>query len=240
MAMSDLVSIAERLRKRTRGLRFDAPVTHVYAPLDYAWAPHRLYLERYGRDAREILFVGMNPGPFGMAQTGVPFGDVTLVRDWLGIDAPVARPAREHPRRPVLGFGIGRGEVSGARLWGWARDRCGKAERFFRRAFVWNYCPLCFLDEGGRNVTPDKLRPRAARERLFAICDEALAASVKHLRPAVVVGIGRFAADRARPVAEGAGARCGAAPHPSPASPVANRGWPGVFDDALRELDVVL
>ncbi len=238
--MSRLVSVAERLREQTRSLRFGAPVTHVYAPLDYAWAPHRLYLERYGRDAREVLFVGMNPGPFGMAQTGVPFGDVAMVRDWLGIEAPVERPADEHPRRPVLGFGIGRGEVSGARLWGWARERCGPPERFFRRAFVWNYCPLCFLDGAGRNVTPDKLRPREARERLFTICDEALAAAAEHLRPSVVVGIGRFAAARARPVAEGAGARCGAAPHPSPASPLANRGWPGVFDAALRELDVEL
>ena len=238
--MSDLVAIAERLRERTRALPFAAPVAHVYAPLDYAWAPHRLYLERHGRGQREIVFVGMNPGPFGMAQTGVPFGDVAMVRDWLGIEAPVERPAVEHPRRPVLGFAIGRGEVSGARLWGWARERCGSPERFFRRAFVWNYCPLCFLDDGGRNVTPDKLRPRAARERLFSICDEALAGVVAHLRPAVVVGIGRFAGDRARPVAEECGARCGTAPHPSPASPLANRGWPAIFDTALRDLGIVV
>ena len=238
--MSGLVAVAERLRERTRGLRVGAPVTHTYAPLEYAWAPHRLYLERHGRQPREVLFVGMNPGPFGMAQTGVPFGDVTMVRDWLDIEAPVGHPAQEHPRRPVLGFGIGRREVSGTRLWGWARDRFGTADSFFRRAFVWNYCPLCFLDDAGRNVTPDKLRPREMRERLFATCDDALAATVAHLRPAVVVGIGRFAAGRARAVAAAAGARCGVAPHPSPASPLANRGWPGVFDAALRELDIVL
>lgn len=236
--MCVLVSVAEELRQRTRPLRFAAPVAYVYAPLDYAWAPHRTYLQRHGRGPREVLFVGMNPGPFGMTQTGVPFGDVTMVRDWLGIEAAVGRPVPEHPRRPVLGFGIGRGEVSGARLWGWARERYATPERFFRHAFVWNYCPLCFLDDGGRNLTPDKLRSREARERLFAMCDEALAATVAHLRPAVVVGIGRFAADRARPVAEAAGARCGAAPHPSPASPRANRGWPGIFDAALRELGI--
>ena len=104
---SGLVSIAERLRKRTRRLRFAPPVACVYAPLDYAWAPHRLYLERYGVEPREVLFVGMNPGPFGMVQTGVPFGDAGMVRDWLGIEAPVERPAREHPKRPVRGFDIG-------------------------------------------------------------------------------------------------------------------------------------
>ena len=113
------MAIAERLRNRTRSLSFAPPVACVYAPLDYAWAPHRLYLERYGAGPRDMLFVGMNPGPFGMVQTGVPFGDVTMVRDWLGIEAPVERPAREHPKRPVRGFDIGRGEVSGARFWGW-------------------------------------------------------------------------------------------------------------------------
>ena len=237
--MSGLVPIAERLRKRTRPLRFAPPVTHVYAPLDYAWEPHRLYLERYGNGPRDILFVGMNPGPFGMAQNGIPFGDTAMVRDWLGIEAPVERPRREHPRRPVLGFGMTRGEVSGARLWGWARERFGTPERFFRRAFVWNYCPLAFMGESGRNVTPDKL-PRAERDPLFAVCDEALGAVIAHLRPETVIGVGGFAARRAAPHAEAAGAECGAAPHPSPASPLANRGWPGIFEDALHDLGINL
>ena len=235
--MSDLVPVAERLRRRTRQLRFAPPVTHVYAPLDYAWVPHRLYLERYGAGPREILFVGMNPGPFGMAQNGIPFGDTTMVRDWLGIEAPVERPRREHPRRPVMGFAMTRGEVSGARLWGWARERFATPERFFRRAFVWNYCPLSFMEESGRNVTPDKL-PATEREPLFAACDEALAAVIAHLRPRKVVGVGAFAARRAAPLAEAAGADCGAAPHPSPASPAANRGWPGIFEDALLEFGI--
>ena len=232
---SGLVAIAERLRNRTRSLSFAPPVACVYAPLDYAWAPHRLYLERYGTGPRDMLFVGMNPGPFGMAQTGVPFGDVAMVRDWLGIEAAVERPAREHPKRPVRGFDIGRGEVSGARFWGWAQARFGTPERFFGRAFVWNYCPLAFVGATGRNITPDTL-PRSERDPLFAVCDEALTAVVAHLRSTLVVGIGQFAARRAVPIAEAAGARCGAAPHPSPASPAANRGWPGIFDDALRDL----
>ena len=237
--MSELVAVAQQLRRRTRSLRFDLPVTHVYAPLDYAWAPHRLYLERYGAGPREILFLGMNPGPFGMAQNGIPFGDTAMVRDWLGIEAPVERPRHEHPKRPVLGFEMRRGEVSGARLWGWARDRFGTPERFFRRAFVWNYCPLSFMNETGRNVTPDKL-PRAEREPLFAACDEALTAAIACLHPTTVVGIGGFAARRAAPLALAAGAECGTVPHPSPASPLANRGWPGIFEDALLDLGIDL
>ena len=232
---SGLAAIAERLRKRTRRLRFAPPVACVYAPLDYAWAPHRLYLERYGGAPREVLFVGMNPGPFGMAQTGVPFGDAAMVRGWLGIEAPVERPAREHPKRPVRGFDVGRREVSGARFWGWARARFGAPERFFRRAFVWNHCPLCFVGASGRNLTPDTL-PRSERDPLFAACDDALAAVVAHLGCRLIVGVGRYAARRAAPVAAAAGARCGTAPHPSPASPAANRGWPGIFDAALDDL----
>ena len=232
---SGLVPIAERLRERTRSLRFAPPVACIYAPLDYAWEPHRLYLERYGVEPREVLFVGMNPGPFGMVQNGVPFGDTAMVRDWLEIEAPVERPAREHPKRPVRGFDIGRGEVSGARFWGWARARFDTPERFFRRAFVWNYCPLCFVGATGRNLTPDTL-PRSERDPLFAACDDALAAVAAHFRCTLVVGIGRFAANRAAPIAAAANARCGAAPHPSPASPAANRGWPGIFDAAVRDL----
>ena len=237
--MSGLVAVAQRLRKRTRPLRFAPPVTHVYAPLDYAWTPHRLYLERYGVEPREILLLGMNPGPFGMAQNGIPFGDTAMVRDWLGVEGPVGRPRHEHPKRPVLGFRTSRSEVSGARLWGWARERFGTPERFFRRAFVWNYCPLSFMSESGRNITPDKL-PRAERGPLFAACDEALAAVVTHLRPTTVVGVGGFAARRAAPLADAAGAKSGVAPHPSPASPAANRGWPTIFESALRDLGISL
>ena len=100
---------------------------------------------------------------------------------------------------------------------------------------MWNYCPLAFVGATGRNITPDAL-PRSERDRLFAACDEALAAVVAQIRCTLVVGIGQFAARRAAPIAEAAGSRCGSAPHPSPASPAANRGWPGIFDDALRHL----
>ena len=109
---------ARRLSRELASLRFAAPVTHVYDPTDYARRPHYLYLDRFGTAPKRVVFLGMNPGPFGMAQTGVPFGEVAAVRDYLGIEAPVGRPPREHPRRPVLGFDCPRSEVSGTRLWG--------------------------------------------------------------------------------------------------------------------------
>lgn len=127
----------------------------------------------------------MNPGPFGMAQTGVPFGEVELVRDWLGIDTKIGKPPREHPKRPIEGFACQRREISGQRLWGFARARFERPERFFARFFVWNYCPLLFLEASGRNLTPDKLRA-AERAPLEAACDGALRRAIAILRPRIV------------------------------------------------------
>ena len=233
----ELVEIARRLRNDVDRLAFAKPVAYVYNPLDYAWKPHRAYLERYGRGAPQVILLGMNPGPFGMAQTGVPFGDVGIVRDWLGIEATVERPAREHPKRPVAGFHCTRGEVSGRRLWGWASESFATPQRFFDRFFVANYCPLAFLEASGRNRTPDKL-PRKESVALFEACDAALRRMVERLRPEHVVGVGRFAADRAAAALKGTGIRLGMLPHPSPASPAANRGWAAQATRALAELGI--
>ncbi len=232
--MTPLVAISSELAERVDALAF-ASVPFVYNPLVYAWAPHEAYLERWGRTSpREVVMVGMNPGPFGMAQTGVPFGDVAMVRDFLGITGPVAKPPREHPLRPIAGFACTRSEVSGTRFWGWARDRFGTAERFFGRVFVANWCPLVFMEESGRNRTPDKLPP-AERAELFRACDEALVKVVEVLRPRLVVGVGRFAERRVRK-ALGSQVEIGCIAHPSPASPAANRDWAGTIDAQLREL----
>jgi single-strand selective monofunctional uracil DNA glycosylase len=228
------VTISRVLSERVDALRFNS-VPYVYNPLVYARAPHEAYLERWGaRRPREVLMLGMNPGPFGMAQTGVPFGDVTMVRDFLGIEGPVGKPAREHPRRPVRGFGCPRSEVSGTRFWGWAADRFGTAERFFARVFVANWCPLVFMDDSGRNRPPDRL-PAAERTALFHLCNEALARIADTLQPTLVIGIGRFAEQRARE-ALGSEVRIGRILHPSPASPAANDDWAGLVDAQLRAL----
>jgi single-strand selective monofunctional uracil DNA glycosylase len=232
--MTPLVTISRDLCEQVDALRFPS-VPYVYNPLDYARAPHEAYLERWGSTSpREVLMLGMNPGPFGMAQTGVPFGDVTMVHTFLGIAGPVGRPRREHPRRPVRGFDCTRSEVSGTRLWGWARDRFASAERFFERVFVANWCPLVFMEDSGRNRPPDRL-PAAERGELFRACDDALSRIVEALRPTLVVGIGRFAEQRAR-TALGSEVSIGGILHPSPASPAANRDWAGHVDAQLRTL----
>ena len=119
---SSLVIAAEHLCDAVSRLSFGDPVAVVYNPLEYAWPIHAAYVLRYGGPPKRVVFVGMNPGPFGMAQTGVPFGDVGMVKGFLGIEGTVTKPEREHPDRPVLGFSCPRGEVSGQRLWGFARS----------------------------------------------------------------------------------------------------------------------
>ncbi len=231
--MNELVTISRKLSRDVDALSFELPVAHVLNPLDYARAPQEAYLCRYGEGRKRVILLGMNPGPFGMAQTGVPFGDVSMVREFLGIEEPVRRhPKGEHPKRKVLGFECTRSEVSGTRLWGWVRDRFGTADAFFAEHFVMNYCPLVFLEEGGRNRTPDKLKV-AERRALYEVCDRAFRRSVEVLAPELIIGVGRFAQTRAREALDGLDVEISWVLHPSPASPAANRGWAEAADQAI-------
>jgi single-strand selective monofunctional uracil DNA glycosylase len=235
MSARTLTQVSRRLAKQLAPLRFAAPVTHVYDPTTYARSLHEAYLERYGAGRPQAILLGMNPGPWGMAQTGVPFGEVAAVRDWMGLAGEVEKPTSEHPKRLVEGLACSRSEVSGRRLWGWAEERFGAAEDFFARFFVANYCPLSFMEESGKNRTPDKL-PSAEREPLFAACDRALADVVAILRPEWVLGVGKFAEDRAKLVLGDADVRIGRILHPSPASPLANKGWAEAAEKQLGKL----
>jgi single-strand selective monofunctional uracil DNA glycosylase len=230
-----LVRATWRLRRDVEPLRFRAPVTHVYNPLDYARIPHKAYLTTYGASRKRVVFLGMNPGPFGMVQTGVPFGQVSSVRDWLGITGRVRQPADVHPKRPIQGFECPRNEVSGARLWGAIAETFETPKRFFSDHFIANYCPLVFLEESGRNRTPDKL-PAAEREALFEACDRHLLALVRILEPEWVIGIGAFAQERASAALDGDQVRIGRILHPSPANPRAQRDWGG---QARRQLEAL-
>jgi single-strand selective monofunctional uracil DNA glycosylase len=233
MESTDLVRAMRRLAREAGRLSFSPPVAFVYNPLDYAREPAERYFARYAPDRKEVVFLGMNPGPWGMAQTGVPFGEVAAVRDWLGIEGRVAAPAVVHPRVPVLGFDSPRSEVSGRRLWGLVRERFGDAREAARHWFVANYCPLLFLDASGRNVTPDKLT-KQDRAALFPVCDRFLVAMLRTLRPRWAVGVGAFARRRLEAVAPALGFEVASIPHPSPANPAANRGWALLARAALR------
>lgn len=234
-----LTRACEALCAELAPLEFAPPVTHVYNPMIYARGAYFDYLRRYASTRKRVVYFGMNPGPFGMTQTGVPFGEVSMVRDFLGVQGRVGKPDHEHPKRPVEGFDCKRSEVSGARLWGAIQAKHPKPDTFFERALIINYCPLVFMEESGRNRTPDKLRPNE-RELLYEACDRHLRAVIDALQPQYVIGVGKFAETRARTALDGRPITIGTIPHPSPASPAANRGWAKQADAALEKLGVSL
>tara|TARA_R110002049_G_scaffold4601_2_gene31727 strand:- start:12924 stop:13667 length:744 start_codon:yes stop_codon:yes gene_type:complete len=230
-----LVKAASRLSSKVDKLRFAEPVTHVYNPLRYAWRAHEAYVMRAKiKPGKGVVFLGMNPGPWGMAQTGVPFGEIAAARDWIGINVPVKRPKNEHPKRPVQGFDCQRSEVSGRRLWGLFQEKYKTPGRFFAKHFVTNYCPLVFMEQSARNRTPDKL-PAQEREPLDAVCDEHLKTVLTLLQPAHVVGVGAYAEKCLKRVMESGccDAKVSRILHPSPASPAANKDWAGKATEQL-------
>lgn len=232
-----LIAAARELAERVDRLKFKPPVTHIYNPLDYAWAAHEKYLCKFGSGQRRVIFLGMNPGPFGMVQTGIPFGEIAAVRDWLKISVKIRKPDHYNPKRPVLGFDCPNSEVSGRRLWGLFKERFGSPEKFFKEHFIANYCPLAFVEKSGLNRTPNKLPP-SEKNPLLKICDEYLHCVLEILEPEWLIGIGGFAAERGKIVAEDLKIKTGQILHPSPASPAANRGWTKIVTQQLIELGV--
>ena len=183
---------------------------YIYNPLDYAWDMHEKFLEKAVTEEQHVLLLGMNPGPFGMCQNGVPFGDKVNVREYLKIDGVIRKPRKECPKRPIEGLDVKRVEMSGKRIWGTVSE-LWSAEEFFSFATVFNYCPLCFLDEGGRNVTPDKLT-LGDRKRIYELCDRYLEDVISIIKPGILVGVGNFATDKLRHF----GDDVRTLPHPSP------------------------
>jgi single-strand selective monofunctional uracil DNA glycosylase len=235
----ELIKAARELNQAVSGLKFSPPVTVVYNPLEYAWESHALYLKTYGNSKKKIVFLGMNPGPWGMAQTGVPFGEINAVKDWLGIDATVNKPKIQHPKRPIEGFQCQRSEISGLRLWGLLKEKFGTAGHFFEHQFVANYCPLVFMEESARNRTPDKLKPQE-RQMLFQACDRHLQQVVQILEPEWLIGVGKFTEKRALTALKDTNINIGSILHPSPASPAANKDWPGTVTQQLKDLKIWL
>ena len=232
-----VITAAERLADAVDALDFAPPTTHVYNPLRYAWPGHRSYLTQHANSKKKVIFMGMNPGPFGMAQTGVPFGEIAFVRDWVGVEETILSPENSHPKRPIEGFACQRSEVSGRRFWGMFSEQYADPADFFADHFVVNYCPLVFMEESGKNRTPDKL-PAAEIEGLYAACDAHLREVVELLEPEWLIGVGAFAETRAKEALTGIDVKFGRILHPSPASPAANRGWAEQAEKQLKALGI--
>ncbi|XP_030275625.1 single-strand selective monofunctional uracil DNA glycosylase [Sparus aurata] len=237
---SRFLKVELELNTLLRELTFSEPVRYIYNPLEYAWETHRCYVEKYCQAGQRVLFLGMNPGPFGMAQTGVPFGEVKSVVDWLQITGEVGHPPDEHPKRRITGLACKQSEVSGARFWGFFRKVCGEPAQFFRHCFVHNLCPLIFMSASGKNLTPPELSA-GEREKLLGLCDIALCQAVVALGVSMVIGVGKVAEQRARRALSAAdvNVRVEGIMHPSPRNPLANKGWEDVAKRKLEELGVM-
>mgnify|MGYP001219054359 FL=1 len=197
-------------------------IKYVTNPLSYAWQYHESYLSQYSGLGATTLLLGMNPGPYGMAQCGVPFGATHVARDFLNITGEFIQPAGRHPKRPIEGLNLERQEVSGTRMWGLLKEIWKTPDEIHKNVFLVNHCPLLLLGESGRNITPDKISGLTAKKLLKA-CDEHLREVVLQLGITRVIGIGKYAEKRALLALEGLDIDITTCWHPSPASPLANR-----------------
>ena len=237
-----MMEIEEQLCRDIQRLELDPKVTHVYNPIEHAKVTHEMFLKMYNNSEKKTLFLGMNPGPWGMIQTGIPFGSISMSKGWLGIEGPVEQPSKPHPKRPVQGFQCQRREISGDRFWGLFSKHFDSASDFFACNAVYNHCPLSFMTESGKNVTPVEMKAEY-RKKITELCDMALLEIINLLAVKTVIGIGRYAEKRAREVLDKAGMKSnvvvGYMNHPSPASAIANRGWEALAHGQLCELGIL-
>ncbi|WP_411827492.1 uracil-DNA glycosylase family protein [Luteolibacter sp. AS25] len=234
-----LILAGRELADELRVLEFSEPVSHTYLTVDYARAGYEGYLEKFGNSKKKVLMLGMNPGPFGMAQTGVPFGEISLVRDWMGLSPEVGKPENEHPKRKITGMDCPKSEVSGKRLWGYFSEVFPKAEDFFKDHLVINFCPLIWMKDTGANLTPDKIKA-AEMAPVDEACQKHLRRLIEILEPRQLIGVGAYAEKQmgAAKKSLGLDVALGKILHPSPASPTANRGWAAAAEKQLGELGI--
>ena len=150
----------------------------------------------------------------------------------------VGKPAKEHPKRPIVGLQLAKSEVSGSRFWGFFQTLCGHPDTFFANCFVSNYCPACFMTHTGKNITPPTFKVDV-RGKLEGVCDAFLREVVQALGVEWVIGVGQYAEARARVALNGDKVKVGVVMHPSPINPAANKEWPKVMTSQLTELGVL-
>jgi single-strand selective monofunctional uracil DNA glycosylase len=146
----------------------------VLNPGRYGERWHARFRRAYPMSPRPLLVFGLNPGPYGMAQTGVPFTDLKrlesalpgLWKDLVASGEPVTRPGLAPPslaRHLTRTF-----ESSSVRVYRFLERAYGRPELALREVVFVNPCPLLFIDpETGANRTPADL-PRALRARKAA------------------------------------------------------------------------
>ena len=191
----------------------------VYNPLTYARNMHLEYLKKSTGHGATILFLGMNPGPFGMMQTGVPFGAVSYVRDYLNIKNDVKEFCL-HPKHKIIGLETKRDEPSGKKLWALMQSLYPKSNELFSHITVQNYCPLAFLDDSGKNIALNNVKNR---KELESLCDNYIKDYILDNNIKVLVGVGVYAYEKL--LSLNLNLTVIKILHPSPLNPLSHKGW---------------
>ncbi|CAH0594158.1 unnamed protein product [Chrysodeixis includens] len=231
----DFLHLADELNLSLEQYKIPPKVQNVYNPTIYARHTFEMYIRKYCNTKKKIVYFGMNPGPWGMSQTGVPFGEITSIRDWLGISGPVEQPPSQNANRPVLGFNCTRTEISGKRFWGLFKTLCGTPEKFFESSFVYNYLPQQWMTSNGCNLTPAEFK-KSEVEELYNICDPIFSKILQLYKVEIIVAIGKFCETRAKEVLKRhslPSIQILYLPHPSPRA-VNNKNWDQTATEFLK------
>ncbi|XP_045776673.1 single-strand selective monofunctional uracil DNA glycosylase [Maniola jurtina] len=237
----EFLELADEMNEALNEFNLPPAVKCVYNPSIYARYTFEMYARKYCNTKKKIMFFGMNPGPWGMSQTGVPFGEISSVRDWLGIEGPVNKPPHEIRERPVDGFDCKRTEVSGKRFWGLLKTICGTPENFFKTSFVYNYINQQWMKSNGCNLTPGDFKV-SDMEPLYNICDPIFVKILKLYEVEIVVAIGKFCETRAQKAIKkylpSSSIKILYLSHPSPRS-VNNNNWEQKALEELKRHDLL-
>ena len=99
-----LLEVEDRLTNDLDKLQFKKPVELVYNPLKYAKEPHSLFVRMYCNGTKPVLMLGLNPGPWGMAQTGVIY--LFLFDSRRGVLMGGGDREVSYPQAKVLNFAV--------------------------------------------------------------------------------------------------------------------------------------
>lgn len=67
----EFLNLADELNLSLEQFEIPKKVEAVYNPTIYARQTFEMYVKKYCNSPKPIIYFGMNPGPFGMSQTGV-------------------------------------------------------------------------------------------------------------------------------------------------------------------------
>nr|XP_022920875.1 single-strand selective monofunctional uracil DNA glycosylase-like [Onthophagus taurus] len=230
----------QQLSLELNNLTFSFPVHYIYNPLEYAWEPHSTFVKTYCKGTKDVLFLGLNPGPWGMCQTGIPFGEVNISKEWLKMNGEVEKPKDECPKKQIKGFECHRSEESGKRFYGFFKNLCRTPEAFFKNAFVYNLCPLAFMKKESANITPHELKGQIKKD-IENICGKTLVDILKLLDIKIIVALGRYTEKQAIEITQGfqlGHIKVIYMPHPSPRV-VGNNNWAEKAQNVLDTNDLL-